>query len=152
MISNGEFATDIAGWLSYDGDATLSHETTNPITGAGSLKVVTVGQVWGDQGAVYPDVEPGIAVTPGETLRLAFKVRGSEVATIRASFGYKPQGEELIWTAAISTDVDSISVDHLIPGDLGGGPTTHLHLRFTTTTAQETTFWVDDVSLGTPPA
>lgn len=139
-ILNGDFHVNLDGWHHY-GAEVFVRDTVAPIADVASLKVTTPGG--GEfQGAFYVP-QGSVAVVAGETLRAQAKIKGAGTVRFSLWFGV---GEIIAWEGALSATVTVIDEEIVVPAGAW-----FCDPSFMTPTDQAITFWIDDVSLGTPP-
>lgn len=140
-IGNGDFETDIEHWYGWASSETLSRETASPITGTGSLKVITPGGA-ASQGVIYTyDQQP--FVLPGEDLQVGVTLRGA--GTLKVQLWYNDGDDAIdVWTGTLSSTPTVIDQVVAMPPTEYVVPTSILII---TTTDQAVTFYVDDVTL-----
>jgi hypothetical protein len=109
-IPNGTFEAGIGWWAVSDGSEVLTHETTAPIVGGGSLRVVCP-EDWSGQGAMTQD----FGVAADETVYLGFKIRAEpgsegvyEVGLFR--LGASPQ-TATVWSGEVGSGATAVSVE-----------------------------------------
>lgn len=147
-LPNGDLETGIDGWVYVQGEETLSHETAAPLAGTGSIKVVTVAD-YGGQGvntaAAFEN--RGVAVIAGETLQLSFLGKASSATAFVVIGEYEGLEAVELWTGTLGPSPATVSVDFVVPANAS-------LMTPKIVTADEVvtvvTFWLDNVSLGTP--
>lgn len=139
-LFNGDFELATVMWTANN-EETITRETVTPITGTASLKVITPGAGSGEGVWIRSGIG-NMLIVPGETLRLSFIARGAGTFNVRL-FGISTLGPFVLTEQSQIFMEDFIVPTEPTPKFLSG-------LEFMTTTQQVVTFYLDDVSLGTP--
>jgi hypothetical protein len=145
-VANGDFedaSADTLPWdkVQYTGTELFVRSTSAPLAGTASLHVTLGGQV-SNQGVYNAGGAAGPICIPGETLTLAFLIKGT--GTIEAVMDWVggATSESVVWTSTLTGALQTVSVTHTVPlGAYEVWPT------FRTTTAAAAEFWLDSVSV-----
>lgn len=144
LFYNGKFESalvGIEGWYNNGGGViTRSRETVAPVSGVGSLKVVTNGAL-GGQGVICEELV--ISAFQSNTLRLSFAWKGTGDFLIYLD--YSPSDDvDAAWTGTLANETVEDSIDIVVPADAGV-----MSVTFQTDWAYETaaTWYLDNLKL-----
>lgn len=150
----GDFEASLSPqWETGEGVEDMEIDTVAPISGVGSLKVISPGTfteegaVWFGGGAAANSAAMMI-VTPGEPLRVQFKQKGS--GHLQCKLGYVGISQpEIVWDGMLTASPTTETVDVIVPAGAIG----IREFYFWTPNdedSQAVTLWIDDISIGTP--
>lgn len=138
LVTNGDFETaDISLWQAYFFPETITRETVAPITGTGSLKLVTTAN---DKQGIVSD--PEMPVTPGDRMRYRITLKGAGLVqtqiTINNSDGFNP------WLIIpLQTNAQIYTLEFIAPSDA-----TEASVIVRTDSALVVTAYIDNIYFG----